>query len=112
MFTRNGLVIAASCFLASQSIAAADKPQLGENVSSADLMSVDYTIMPNGDGLPDGSGTAAAGATVYQQNCLACHGAGGKDGVNNVLVGGHGSLTTDQSTENGWQLLAVRNDTF
>ena len=95
MFTRNGFVIAASCLLASQSIAADDEPQLGENVSSADLMNVDYTIMPNGDGLPDGSGTAVAGAEVYQQNCLACHGAGGKDGVNNVLVGGHGSLTTD-----------------
>ena len=95
MFTRNGLVMATFCVFAAQPIAADDNPQLGETVSSADLASVDYTIMPNGDGLPDGSGTAAAGAAVYQQHCLACHGAGGKDGINDVLVGGHGSLTTD-----------------
>ncbi|RLA28799.1 MAG: cytochrome c [Gammaproteobacteria bacterium] len=82
--------------LTAQIVMADDNPQLGENVSQADLVVVDYTIMPNGEGLPDGSGTAAEGAKVYQDNCLACHGAGGKDGLNDVLVGGHGSLTTDR----------------
>jgi len=98
MFTRNVMfiVIVASCLLAVESIVADDNPKLGEAVSSAELSSLDLTILPNGDGLPDGSGTAAAGAMVYQQNCLACHGAGGKDGLNDTLVGGHGSLTTDR----------------
>jgi hypothetical protein len=98
MFTRNVMyiVIVASCLLAAESIVADDNPKLGEAVSSAELSSLDLTIMPNGEGLPDGSGTAAAGAMVYQQNCLACHGAGGKDGLNDTLVGGHGSLATDR----------------
>jgi len=96
MFTRNVMAVPALCLLTAQIVMADDNPQLGENVSQADLVVVDYTIMPNGEGLPDGSGTAAEGAKVYQDNCLACHGAGGKDGLNDVLVGGHGSLTTDR----------------
>ncbi len=98
MFTRNDWFIAlvVLCLLAVQSIAADDNPKLGEELGPADLESVDATIMPNGEGLPDGAGTAAAGAKVYQQNCLACHGAGGKGGLNDVLVGGQGSLTTDR----------------
>jgi cytochrome c len=96
MFTRNAMAVPALCLLTAQIVMADDNPQLGENVSQADLVVVDYTIMPNGEGLPDGSGTAAEGAQVYQDNCLACHGAGGKDGLNDALVGGHGSLTTDR----------------
>lgn len=98
MFTRNVMYIAivASCLLAAESIVADDNPKLGEAVSSAEISSLDRTILPNGDGLPDGSGTAAAGAMVYQQNCLACHGAGGKDGPNDALVGGQGSLASDR----------------
>ena len=94
MYTRSILATAALCMLMAQATVAADNPQLGESISSADLMLVDYTIMPDGEGLPDGSGTAAEGSSVYQQNCLGCHGAGGKDGVSNVLVGGRGTLTT------------------
>jgi cytochrome c len=97
MFTRNVMYIfiVALYLLAAESIIADDSPKLGEVVSSADISSLDFTILPNGDGLPNGSGTAAAGALVYQQNCLACHGTGGKDGLNDTLVGGRGSLATD-----------------
>jgi cytochrome c len=90
------MVIAALCLLAVESIVAADNPKLGEAVSSAELRNLDFTVMPNGEGLPDGSGTAVAGAKIYQQSCLACHGVRGQDGLNDTLVGGHGSLTTDQ----------------
>ena len=98
MSTRNVMfiVIVALCLLAAESIVADDSPEKGEAVSSNELKNLDFTILPNGEGLPDGSGTAVAGANVYQQNCLACHGAGGKDGLNDTLVGGHGSLTSDQ----------------
>ena len=37
--------------------------------------------MPDGAGLPPGSGTAAQGAPIYAQKCVACHGEGGKGGV-------------------------------
>ena len=36
--------------------------------------------MPDGAGLPPGSGTAAQGAVIYAQKCVACHGEGGKGG--------------------------------
>lgn len=98
MFTRNAacMAIAASCLLATSMIVADDNPRLGEAISSAEIARMDFTVLPNGDGLPGGSGTAAAGALVYQQNCLACHGTAGKDGPNDSLVGGIGSLVTEQ----------------
>ncbi len=52
--------------------------------------------MPDGDGLPDGSGNAAAGRDVYTRNCLACHGENGTGGLNDALSGGHGSIQGPQ----------------
>jgi cytochrome c len=73
---------------------AGESPTLGQPVDADTLAAIDYTVLPNGEGLPDGSGTARQGAVVYQQNCLACHGEAGTGGLNDALVGGHGSLTT------------------
>ena len=70
-----------------------DGPGLGEELSREQVEAIDFTIMPDGDGLPDGSGNAIAGRIVYNNNCLACHGEDGTNGVNDVLAGGHGSLT-------------------
>lgn len=84
------LVIVAGNALAEES------PNLGAEVSAADLALVDYTVLPDGTGLPAGSGNAKEGAAVYAQNCLACHGEGGKDGLNDRLAGGQGSLLTDK----------------
>lgn len=69
-------------------------PNLGVPVDEAALDSIDYTILPNGDGLPEGSGSAVEGAGVYRQHCLACHGEGGSGGINDPLVGGQDSLAT------------------
>ena len=41
-----------------------DSPLLGEPVDADTLARIDYTIMPDGDGLPEGSGTARDGAPV------------------------------------------------
>ena len=43
-------------------------------------------------GLAAGSGTAAAGKTVYEAKCLACHGVDGAGQPNDRLVGGQGTL--------------------
>ena len=37
-----------------------------------------------------------AGKTLYARNCLACHGKTGKEGPNDVLVGGRGTLNTSK----------------
>jgi cytochrome c len=73
--------------------AAQEGPGLGVEVAPADLAPWDISIQPDGEGLPPGSGNAAAGAEIYAAKCLACHGEKGVGGPNDRLVGGHGTLT-------------------
>jgi cytochrome c len=86
-----------SCSLITQAVWSQATPGLGESVSASEIAAADFAILPNGDGLPDGSGTAAEGAAVYQQYCFACHGEKGTGGINDTLAGGHGSLTSDRA---------------
>jgi cytochrome c len=94
MFMRN-LVLAFAATVCFPVLADEAGPGLGEAVTAARLEAIDFTIMPDGDGLPDGSGDAIRGREVYQRHCLACHGEAGTDGVNDRLAGGHGSMTSD-----------------
>jgi len=71
-------------------------PGLGQPVTAAELAAIDFTIMPDGTGLPEGSGSAVQGAALYQQHCLACHGDKGVGGSNDRLAGGHASLDTNR----------------
>jgi cytochrome c len=66
--------------------AIADGPKLGTPVSAADLATWDSSVMPDGSGLPAGSGTAAQGAQIYAQKCVACHGETGKGGSASALL--------------------------
>ncbi len=87
MFTRNSIaVFAVFALLALASTAQADGPGLGKPVSAADLAPWDSSVMPDGSGLPAGSGTAAQGAQIYAQKCVACHGEGGKGGSASQLL--------------------------
>lgn len=72
----------------------ARSPGLGQPVTATELAAIDFTVMPDGAGLPVGSGTAEQGVAIYQRHCLACHGDKGVDGVNDRLSGGHDSLST------------------
>jgi cytochrome c len=67
---------------------------LGRTPTAEEVRAWDIAIGPDGQELPPGSGTAVAGKVVYEKKCLDCHGAGGKDGKQDVLVGGQGSLGT------------------
>lgn len=82
--------------LAAAGTAADETPGLGNVVDAADLARIDFTVLPDGDGLPAGSGTAVQGAAVYARHCLACHGQGGSGGVNDALVGGAGTLGSER----------------
>lgn len=42
--------------------------------------------MPDGTGLPSGSGTASQGAVLYRRKCAACHGQTGTEGPFDRLV--------------------------
>ncbi|MGI9264194.1 MAG: c-type cytochrome [Gammaproteobacteria bacterium] len=43
-------------------------------------------VMPDGEGLPPGRGTAVEGAEIYAVQCAACHGFNGEGGLNDRLV--------------------------
>ena len=44
-------------------------------------------VMPDGTGLPAGSGTPTQGAALYARKCAACHGKTGTEGPFDQLVG-------------------------
>ncbi len=91
-FTRKQLIV---CSLIYCSAALADEnPGLGEAMDADEIAAVSFTVLPDGTGLPPGSGDASAGEEIYRANCLACHGEGGVDGINDRLVGGRGSISS------------------
>jgi S-disulfanyl-L-cysteine oxidoreductase SoxD len=70
------------------SAAFAQAPNLGKPIDPAEITAWDISILPDGTGLPPGSGTPAQGAPIYAQKCAMCHGIDGKGGVNAAVVGG------------------------
>ena len=67
-------------------------PNLGRALSAEEIAAFDLTILPNGQGLPEGEGSVSTGKAVYLRECMACHGEEGKGGLNNRLAGGVGSI--------------------
>lgn len=60
---------------------------IGRPATAAEIAAIDIDARPDGRGLPAGRGTAAEGAPIYATKCAACHGATGREGPNDVLVG-------------------------
>jgi S-disulfanyl-L-cysteine oxidoreductase SoxD len=54
-----------------------------------------FAVMPDGRGLPPGSGSVEQGKVVYTEQCIACHGANLQGGIGDRLVGGRGTLVND-----------------
>lgn len=67
--------------------AAPDRYGIGRAATPQEIAALDIDIMPDGSGLPAGKGTPAEGATIYASKCAQCHGATGKEGPNDILVG-------------------------
>ncbi|MGB9116364.1 c-type cytochrome [Bradyrhizobium sp.] len=87
MFTPKRASFAASVLLAMMSGASlAETPNLGKPIDEAAIASWDISILPDGTGLPKGSGTPAQGAVIYAEKCSACHGDNGKGGTAAALV--------------------------
>ncbi len=75
-------------------VAAAASPHVygfGTNIDAGALTQF-VSPLPDGRGLPAGSGTVMQGQKVYTQQCLACHGAKLEGGIGDRLVGGRGTL--------------------
>jgi cytochrome c len=51
--------------------------------------------LPDGRGLPQGSGSVLEGRSIYQQQCASCHGENLQGGLGDRLIGGRGTLVND-----------------
>lgn len=67
---------------------------VGRPATEAEIKAQDFTVLPNGTGLPKGHGDAVSGKTIYVQKCQDCHGehGEGQSGKYPPLAGGAGSL--------------------
>lgn len=66
----------------------AQKYGLGRAASPEEVANWDMTIGPEGEELPEGSGSVEEGAQVYEVRCKECHGEAGAGGDQAALVGG------------------------
>jgi cytochrome c len=78
---------------------------LGTPISEAEIAAWDISILPDGTGLPPGSGTPREGAAIYAAKCAVCHGEAGKGGSAAALVGGApltNGIETTKTIANFW----------
>src|SRR5579864_2778061 len=92
MFRAGFFVVAAICLAVS--VQAQQRPNLGRELTPEEVKKIDITIATDGTGLPPGSGSVSAGATVYAQKCQSCHGAQGSGKPQDQLTGGVGTLAS------------------
>jgi S-disulfanyl-L-cysteine oxidoreductase SoxD len=81
-------------FCGMASICAAQSPNLGRPLTPEEIKKVDITVVPDGRGLPEGSGSVSLGAAVYAKYCQSCHGEKGAGKPQDQLTGGLGTLAT------------------
>ena len=90
MWTRSVVVL----LLAGTAPLAAQSPTfgVGRPATPDEIRALGAAIAPDGGGLPDGSGTVAAGREVFAAQCSRCHGPSGEGAVGPTLAGGQGTL--------------------
>ena len=81
---------------ATAAVAVAQSPKYGVGKAAPPevLKNWDISVLPDGTGLPAGSGTAKQGADIFASKCAKCHGQNGQGADEGPLAGGKGSLAT------------------
>jgi len=75
-------------------VAQMPKYGVGRPATADQIRDLGTAIAPDGGGLPEGSGTVAAGREVFIARCAKCHGEKAEGAVGPILVGGQGTLAT------------------
>lgn len=105
-------LLALSCFVSSAN-AAADEPErfgIGRPATAEEIAAWDIDIMPDGTGLPAGSGSVAEGEAIYAAKCAVCHGRTGVEGPNDrLVVYGPDEPFPDAAREDTWQHRIIGN---
>ena len=96
MFRSETAVAAIAIGVACCAAAHAQGYGLGRLATDREIAAWNIDVSPDGRGLPQGSGTAARGKPLYEQQCGACHGMKGEGKPADRLVGGRGTLNTDK----------------
>ena len=93
------LMLPAALILLSTTVWADDpaKPFGFGTTPTSDELARFFSPLPDGRGLPEGSGSVADGKRVYAEQCQACHGATLEGGVGDRLIGGRGTLINDDA---------------
>ena len=105
MYTLKPMLVLALALAFGAGESVAQTPRLGKPVSEADIAAWDISAMPDGTGLPPGSGTPAQGAKIYVEKCGACHGENGTGKPFAALVGGApltSGIETPKTIANFW----------
>lgn len=70
---------------------------LGREATQTEIAAWDIDVRPDGQGLPEGSGTVLDGELIYMERCASCHGDFG-EGRDRwpVLAGGFDTLTKER----------------
>jgi S-disulfanyl-L-cysteine oxidoreductase SoxD len=92
----NRTALCAAMLIAGSLPAFAQAPQFGQPIAPTDIAPWDISIGPDGAGLPAGRGTPKQGEAVYTAKCQACHGEKGAGRPSDALVGGAGTIASDQ----------------
>jgi cytochrome c len=92
MRKQTAIVACVTAFLGFHSLSAAaletqETYGIGRPPTADEVKAWDITVMPDGTGLPPGSGTISRGAAVYREKCASCHGSTASEGPFETLVG-------------------------
>src|SRR5881396_2521309 len=90
MWKLSAMLLAAAATLSAQS----PRYGVGRPPTPEEIRELGSAIAPDGTGLPEGTGTVAAGRELFAAQCARCHGPTGEGDVGARLVGGQGTLRT------------------
>ncbi|MCB1480617.1 MAG: cytochrome c [Rhodobiaceae bacterium] len=78
-------------------LAQAGKFGIGHEATSEEVAGWDIDVRPDGQGLPEGSGSVSQGEAIFSERCAVCHG-DFAEGVDRwpVLAGGRDTLKSDR----------------